>query len=127
GFIYNGILGGGAAGLAPLKMSFLDYVRLERESITERKLSASVDYWKDKLRGSSAELDLERASRRESKALQSPPVSFLIPLSLRMALWNLARTNGATLFNVLFAAFSVLLHKHSGQEDFLIAAPASNR
>ena len=38
-----------------------------------------------------------------------------------------AKEHGVTLYMTLLAAFGVLLHKHSGQDDFCIGSPIANR
>src|SRR5262249_28811951 len=40
---------------------------------------------------------------------------------------TLARSEGATLYMVLLAAFHVLLYRHTGQEDILVGSPLSGR
>jgi amino acid adenylation domain-containing protein len=47
--------------------------------------------------------------------------------ALRTRLESLARSEGATLFMVLLAAYEVFLHRHSGQDDISVATPIAGR
>ena len=50
-----------------------------------------------------------------------------ISKELADGLRSLSRTSGATLFQVLTAAFTVLLHRYSGQEDIVFGTPSDMR
>ena len=39
----------------------------------------------------------------------------------------MAAESGATLYMVLLAAYTVLLHKYSGQEDIIVGTPIAGR
>ncbi|MCP4659912.1 MAG: amino acid adenylation domain-containing protein, partial [bacterium] len=52
---------------------------------------------------------------------------FLLPPALDRRLQELSRRHGATLFMTLLAAFQVLLHRHTGQEDIALGSPIAGR
>jgi non-ribosomal peptide synthetase component F len=52
---------------------------------------------------------------------------FALNADLARRLRALAKAGGATLYMVLLAAFELLLHYHSGQEDVLVASPMVGR
>jgi non-ribosomal peptide synthetase component F len=52
---------------------------------------------------------------------------FWLPIQLSSHIKRLARQEEATLFMTLLAAFSVLLHRYSGQDDIVIGSPVANR
>ena len=50
---------------------------------------------------------------------------FSIDKQMTDSLQRIADENGATLYMVLLAAYSILLSKYSGQEDFIVGTPVS--
>ncbi len=53
--------------------------------------------------------------------------AFTVDPTLAARLHELARAEGVTLYVLLMAAYQVLLHRWSGQDDFLVGSPASGR
>src|SRR6185437_1651388 len=52
---------------------------------------------------------------------------FTLSGELAQRLRMLAKSEGTTLFTVLLAAFELTLHRHSGQDDILVATPMVGR
>src|SRR5262249_10376768 len=52
---------------------------------------------------------------------------FALPAELASGLRELSRREGATLYMVLLAAFSLLLSRYSGQEDIVVGTPIAGR
>src|SRR4030095_10000333 len=50
-----------------------------------------------------------------------------LPADLTRSLMALSQREGATLFMTLLAAFDVLLHRLSGQDDIIVGSPIANR
>jgi len=86
------------------------------------------NYWQQQLAGELPILDLPTDRLR-------PPVrtdhgashSFKLIEELTQQLKGLAKTEGATLYALLLAAFQVLLHRYTGQEDILVGSPTASR
>jgi non-ribosomal peptide synthetase component F len=53
--------------------------------------------------------------------------AFGLPDSVAVKLRNIGRQEGATPFMTLLAAFAVLLHRYTGQEDIVVGSPVANR
>lgn len=91
-------------------------------------LAAQRDFWCRMLDGAPAVLNLPadrpRPDRREGVAGRVP---IRVGPEAVAALEALARANGASLFICLLAAYVTFLHRHSGDRDFLIGTPVSNR
>ncbi|MBW4493511.1 MAG: amino acid adenylation domain-containing protein [Oscillatoria princeps RMCB-10] len=93
-----------------------------------QELQANLSYWRSQLSGSLPALQLpllpgspsadEKPARR-SEALW-PLRSLVLPNSLREALQALALQEGASLFEILLAAFKTLLHRYTGTEDIAV-------
>ena len=54
-------------------------------------------------------------------------VSFRLPTAIRSALADLAAAESATLFMVLLAAWQVVLHRYSRQDDIVVGTPTGRR
>src|SRR5207247_3024961 len=52
---------------------------------------------------------------------------FALPSQLAGSLNALARREDVTLFMLLLAAFQILLHRYTGQEDILVGSPIAGR
>src|SRR5690606_60392 len=69
----------------------------------------------------------EDHSRPATPANRGGRVSFSCNEQLTGQLRELARLHGMTLSNVLLAAFTIVLHRYSGQQDVRIGIPLANR
>jgi amino acid adenylation domain-containing protein len=128
GVLYDGILKGAAAPLAPLDVNFSDYVLWEQAHLTRQSLKIQEDYWRRTLAGELPVLDLPLdGPRPASPSYRGGARSTVLDADLARALRALGRREGATLFMTLLSAFSVLLHRYTGQEDVIIGAPLAHR
>ncbi|MCC6811463.1 MAG: amino acid adenylation domain-containing protein, partial [Deltaproteobacteria bacterium] len=115
--LYNG------ESLPPLSVQYVDYALWQREHV---KLDAQEAYWKKKLAGAPAALELP-TDRPRPVTMSHRGAVYICELPAAEAIQELARSEGATLFMGLLAAFDVLLARYSGQDDLVIGTPVSNR
>ncbi|WP_016949098.1 SDR family NAD(P)-dependent oxidoreductase [Anabaena sp. PCC 7108] len=114
--------------LTPLKNSYIDYVRWQRELLTSTPGEKLWEYWQKKLAGDLPILNLPTDRPR-------PPIQtyngashrFTLSPKLTAQIKQLAQKEGATQSMVLLAAFKILLHRYTGQEDILVGVPTSGR
>ena len=126
--LYNDCAAGRAPTLPPAPFQFADYVAWQREMLSGARRERLVEFWRTNLRGAAALLTLP--SDRARPALQTfngASEVLTIPPRLFKSLANLARREGFTPFQLLLAAFELLLARHSGQSDIVIATAAANR
>ena len=91
-------------------------------------LDVQLSYWKRKLHGAPLLLDLATDHTKALVAdLQRGTQSFAISKGLSDKLKALGRQEEATLFMVLMATFNLLLHRHTGKDDFVVGTPIANR
>jgi len=112
-------------------VQYADYAAWQRERFGADgglQLDAQLHYWRSRLAGYDALLDLptvhERGSAYEPHAAR---VGARIASDLASRLESLARAENATLFMVLLAAFAALLSRYSGAHDVVIAVPVAGR
>ncbi|HEX9981688.1 MAG TPA: non-ribosomal peptide synthase/polyketide synthase [Thermoanaerobaculia bacterium] len=115
--------------LAPLPVQYADYAVWQREWLEESgTLARQLAYWERKL----ADLPpaLELVPDRTRPAVQSYAGAmhgFTLDAHLTGQLERLAAQQGCTLYMVLLAAFDVLLHRYTGEDDFCVGSPVLNR
>jgi amino acid adenylation domain-containing protein len=109
----------GGEPLEPLGATYEEHVLAERKRL-ERDGDRLRDGWRERLAGVPLALDLPADRPRPSVPSHRGAVSSLrLPISLP--------ARGATPFQVLTAAFQVLLHRHTGQDRFVIGTPTAGR
>ncbi|SKA37897.1 Methyltransferase domain-containing protein [Chitinophaga eiseniae] len=115
------------AALAELDLQYADFAVWQRNWLTPDVLDARMGYWKQQLENV-APLNLPTDRTRPAvQRRRGSLVSFKIDHILREQLKQLAQQEDATLFMTLLAAFKVLLHRYSGQEDICVGSPVAGR
>ena len=126
--LYAGGREGAAASLPPLAVQYPAYAARQRAAMEQPDFAARLAYWCKRLADVPAEIALpfdrsrlpqpSRRGRREPMRLEPELVD---------ALRGLARRSGATLYMVLLAGLQALLHRYSGQTDFVVGSPIAGR
>ncbi len=114
--------------LAELPVQYADFAVWQRSWLLGEVLDVQLDFWKQRLAGAPAVLELPLD--RPRPAVQSyrgvrHPLVLSSPLS--GAIGRLCRQQGVTPFMALLAAWAVLLGRHAGQDDVLVGAPIAGR
>jgi hypothetical protein len=113
--------------LPRLPVQYADYAVWQREWLQGEVLEQQLAYWKPALAGLPVlELPTDRP-RPAVASFRGGRTSFEIDAQLTRKLKELGRTERATLFMVLLAAFQVLLYRYSGQEDIAVGTPIAGR
>jgi Condensation domain len=125
---YESFSKGLPAPLPELSIQFADYACWQREQLQGQALESQLAYWMNQLRDLPPILDLP-AGRQRLQNPSSQGARRFIKLSKELtgALKELSRREEATLFMTLLAAFLILLHRETRQEDILIGSPIANR
>ncbi|MEO8382485.1 MAG: amino acid adenylation domain-containing protein [Acidobacteriota bacterium] len=115
--------------LAPLPIQYADYSVWQRNWLEEGGvLDRQLGYWKQKLTGVPESLDLVTDFPRPSvQNVAGATHVFALDAQLTERLKRLAEQRGATLYMVLLAAFKVLLHRYTSQEDICVGTLIANR
>jgi amino acid adenylation domain-containing protein len=116
------------AELAALPLHYVDYVRWQARMLGGPEGERLHAYWRQQLAGAPPALDLPTDRPR-------PPVQtyrgaahpFHLDAELTEQLNALARESGATLYMTLLAAWQLLLHRYTGQDDLLVGTPTTGR
>ena len=117
-----------AAGLSPLDLQYTDYARWQAEMLTGPEGARHWDYWQQQLAGELPVLDLPTdRPRPASQTFQGAAQTIRLDAGLTGQLKALSAVHEATLYTTLLAAFQVLLHRYTGQEDILVGTPTGGR
>jgi amino acid adenylation domain-containing protein/thioester reductase-like protein len=114
--------------LGELKMQYPDAALWQREWLQGIVQAEQVAYWAQQLNGCASVLHLPTDRPRPAKqTFCGARETIVLPKSLTRALTDLSQREGATLYMTLLATFQVLLQRYSGQSDFVVGTPMSNR
>lgn len=125
--LYAAIERGEPSPLPALPARFADHARWQREHLTPATLERLLAFWQRTLADLPAlELPSDRP-RPPVASFRGGQFDFEIEEEATAALRALARKERATPFMALLAAFHVLLHRSTGQEDFAVGTPIAGR
>ncbi|HEY4326481.1 MAG TPA: amino acid adenylation domain-containing protein [Mucilaginibacter sp.] len=125
--IYKAFSDGREVRLPELVIQYADYAIWQRNYLRGEILNNKINYWKQKLDGTTP---LELPLDYHRPAVRSPygaNESIRIEKELSERLLAMSYEQGATLYMTLLAAFKVLLHRYSGQEDICVGTPVAGR
>ena len=126
--LYNAYAGGKPSPLPDLPIQYADFARGQREWLQGEVFRIQLEYWKRQLAGAPSALELPTdRSRPAVRTFKGAREFRLLPRSLTGALQALGQAEGVTPFMILLAAFKLLLHRYSGQEDIVVGSPIANR
>ncbi|WP_051284232.1 type I polyketide synthase [Nisaea denitrificans] len=112
----------------PLTLQYRDFAAWQNRQIESEAMTQHQAYWLDKLQGEIPALNLgDRSPASRSTSFDGGQVFVTLARTDQQLLEDLCREQQVTLFMVLTAAFKVLLHQASGQEDIVIGTPVAGR
>ena len=119
---------GKPANLEPLTIQYADFSVWQRKWLKGKTLQQQLDYWRQKLQGIPPLLELPLDRPRPAYQTYNGNFKlFEIKADLAEKLRELSRQQDVTLFMTLLAAFFVLLHRYSSQDDICVGSPIANR
>ncbi|MGB3534212.1 MAG: amino acid adenylation domain-containing protein [Microcoleaceae cyanobacterium] len=109
------------------KIQYTDFAIWQHQWLTGEELNTQLSYWKQQLTDL-APLNLPTDYPRPvTQTFQGKTESLTLSQELTTALKALSRQQGVSLFMTLLAAFKILLHRYSHQDDIVIGSPIANR
>ncbi|MBB4635033.1 non-ribosomal peptide synthetase [Longimicrobium terrae] len=126
--LYAAFAQGDEPALAPSPVQYADYAVWQREQLRGELLEAQLAYWRERLAGAPALLELPTDHPRPAvRTHRGAHVPVALPRELMDALEALGRREGATLYMVVLAAFQLLLARYAGTEDVVVGSPIAGR
>ncbi len=125
--LYDAFESGHAPNLAPLPIQYADYAVWERDATRTGALAEQLKFWRDRLAGM-ATLDLPTDRPRGAvPSFEGARLRRMVSRATLDALRDIARSHETSLYTLLLAAYSVVLGRHSGQDDIAVGTPISSR
>ncbi|HSP45366.1 MAG TPA: condensation domain-containing protein, partial [Chthoniobacterales bacterium] len=125
---YTAFLQDRPSPLSELSIQFPDYAEWQEARLANDDFAAQRSYWRQKLTGDLPGLNLPFDRPPKSGQNVSGDVrARVLPPDLVRAAKSLSTGENASAFMIFFAVFQVLLHRYTGQEDFLVTSPSANR
>lgn len=128
--IYNAYLADRPVQLPELPIQYADFAAWQRQWLAPAGeiLENQLSFWKKRIEGAPPTLDLPFDRFRPAvQSFNGAHINFDLPKDIYRGLKALGEAADASLFMVLLAAFQVLLHRYSGQDDFCVGTPIANR
>ncbi|TYR65651.1 amino acid adenylation domain-containing protein, partial [Streptomyces parvus] len=125
---YNARVARRTPQLPEIPLQYADHARIQRRQdrteATERRLGERAAQLGGADGGSYLAPD---RTRPPAPAFSGATTEFTVDRELAADLAELGRVHGATLFMTLHAAYTTLLHRHSGETDIVVGSPISGR
>ena len=125
---YEAALAGEPYKTPPLSIQYADYAYWQRTRLQGENIAKLSSYWKQKLSGELAVLQLPfDHSRPAFQSGLGGRHQFRISQTTTQKLRSFSRQRGTTLFITLLTMFKVFLYKYTSQEDLLVGTPITIR
>ncbi|MEA2691482.1 MAG: hypothetical protein QOJ16_869, partial [Acidobacteriota bacterium] len=126
--LYEALRLGHPSPLPELAVQYADFAIWQRGWLSGEVLAGELAYWRDRLAGVSALLELPTDRPRPPvQSYRGAGEPFVLSGELTEGLRALSRRAGGTLFMSLLAAYSALLARYSGQRDVCVGTPIAGR
>jgi amino acid adenylation domain-containing protein len=126
--IYDAFAAGEPNPLPPPDLHYTDYAAWEQQWIKGERLSEEMEYWRALLQSAPTHLDAPADFSPGTEPDRRGNLrTVVLPAGQLQSLRSFAQANGTTQFVVMAAALRLLLHRWSGQTDFLLGTVSSNR
>ncbi|MFG3247807.1 amino acid adenylation domain-containing protein [Streptomyces sp. NPDC048187] len=128
GALYAAARGGAAPTLPPLPVQYADYADWQRRFLDSGVRDEQLTYWKDRLAGAPASLDLPTDRPRPPVPRNAGEVFPLrLTAELTERLGEVSRAHGVTRFMTLLAVFQLVLGRYAQARDVSVGTPVSGR
>jgi len=126
--LYEALSANKRSPLVELPIQYADFAVWQRQWLKDKTLETQLNYWKKQSEGQMPVLELPTDKPRPPvQTYRGASRSLELSLTLTEKVRELSKHEGVTLFMTLFAAFMILLHQYSGQDDIVVGSSIANR
>jgi aspartate racemase len=126
--LYEAFVEGKPSPLPKLPVQYADFALWQREWLQGEMLEKQLGYWRKQLERAPARLELPADwPRPAAQSYRGALMPWELPKPLSVALGELSRREGATLFMTLLAGFQTLLHRYTGSDEVLVGSVIAGR
>lgn len=116
------------SGIPALTASYRDFYLAEKMYLSSSRYESDRQYWQKQLHGAPTYLEIPTDYIRPDMPTRTGgQVRRMLPSRIRSRLKSLSDRNGTSMFMACLSAFSVLLYRHTGRNDFILGTPVVNR
>jgi len=128
GILYSAEQTGVRPSLPPTELQYADFADWQSEMMAGPEGEAHWSYWQQQLAGELPVLDLPiDHPRPAAQTFNGASQSIKLNANLTESIKNLALAQGATVYMLLLAAYEILLHCYTRQDDIFVGSPTSGR
>ncbi|MDU0153719.1 non-ribosomal peptide synthetase/type I polyketide synthase [Bacillus cabrialesii] len=114
--------------LPDIEFEYKDFTEWQNQWLNEDAMKQQETYWLEQFQDEIPVLQLPTdGSKAAERSSEGQRVTCSLQPDVIRSLQDLAKKTETTLYTVLLAAYKVLLHKYTGQEDMVVGTPASGR
>jgi amino acid adenylation domain-containing protein len=126
--LYEQLSTGRTPELPELPIQFADYLLWQQDALGSQYFADLQAYWVDRLSGRMPMLPLPADHHRSGiRSFRYGHADLLVPDEIARELSGFGKEQGATLFMVLLAGFTQLLHLYTGSSDVRIGTMSAGR
>jgi amino acid adenylation domain-containing protein len=126
--LYEAFVKGQPSPLPELPIQYADFADWQRRPAQNEAIKDELAYWRQQLAGAPTALELPTEKPRPPiQTYNGEQLSFILPQGLSEELKVLSRREGTTLFMTLLAAFQIVLHRYTQQDDLLVGTVTTSR
>ncbi|MDQ3173551.1 MAG: amino acid adenylation domain-containing protein, partial [Acidobacteriota bacterium] len=128
GVLYETFSQSKSSPLQELPIQYADYAVWQRQWLRDEVLEKQLSYWKEKLAGAPAVLELP--TDRPHPFVQSyrgAKQRLNLSKNVTEGIKRLSQREGTTLFMTLLATFQMLLMRYTSQDDIVVGTPIAGR
>ncbi|MFZ5986960.1 MAG: condensation domain-containing protein, partial [Bacillota bacterium] len=116
------------ANLPELRIQYRDYAIWQNKILETEFIKKQQKYWLDIFSGEIPVLNMPQDYSRPSiQSYEGDRIAFTPSKGLSDGLRAAAENTSSTLYMVLLAAYNILLHRYTGQEDIIVGSPTAGR
>jgi len=128
GKLYDAFSSGGQSPLPDLTIQAADFAIWQRGYLQDEILGPQMSFWKKRLKNIPAALELPLSNPRPARlSYCGARLSRKLSRELVVALAELSKREGVTLYMTLLSAFLILLYRYTDQQDIVIGTPIAGR
>ncbi|HEX7721554.1 MAG TPA: amino acid adenylation domain-containing protein [Pyrinomonadaceae bacterium] len=129
--LYDAYVSGGSSPFSALPIQYPDYAFWQREWFEGDLHESQLAYWKKQFATMPPALELpadhQRPNVQAYRAFRGAQQTIVLPAALARRLRVLCQKENVTLFMLLMAAYQILLHRYTGEEDIVVGTPIAGR
>ena len=125
---YEALVGNRPSSLAPLPIQYADFAAWQKDWLRSQEAIEHLQYWLKQLEGPLRILDFPTDHPPALRMSSNGGIESLsVPADLMLALKNLSKSEGVTMFMLTLACFAILIFRCSSQANMVVGSPVANR